>query len=305
MTRCYKRKSKHGSGANKDDPSLNDIHAPDTISTMNRLFSIILISLALTMTACASKNHIAAPDTAAGPAIVSGNAKKDALQKICSGYSDWKSVSLSGKITSLNFIVKPSVKLYMNRGTEVLISVRVPLKGEVARLEADRDSILVINKLNRTYVHESLETLQRLADVTLSDIQDLFLGRVFLAGRGTLDRTDEKRVDIYSEQQGWLVVPSGQRNDSMVHYGFKTDEKGRVVLLMLTSLFVDATAQLDYSYSGKDSELKFTFDRDAVSHSISLELSAPKWNDKGFNRIGIIPSDYRQVSIRQFLRIKQ
>ena len=63
MTRCYKRKSKHGSGANKDDPSLSDIHVPYTISTMNRLFSIILISLALTMTACASKKYAAAIPT--------------------------------------------------------------------------------------------------------------------------------------------------------------------------------------------------------------------------------------------------
>lgn len=271
---------------------------------MNRLFSIIFIFLTLTLTACAKKNVMAVPDTTAGPVITAGNTKTDALKHICSGYSDWKSVGMSGKITSLNLIVKPSVKLYMKRGAELLISVRVPLKGEVARLEADRDSILVINKLNRTYISESLVTLQRLADVTLSDIQDLFLGRVFLAGRGTLSKTDARRVDIYSENDGWLVVPTGQPDDSLVHYGFKTDSDGRVILLMLTSLFDEATAQLDYSYSGKDTELRFTFDRDAVSRSLTIEFNAPKWGDKGFDRIGI-PSDYRQVSIRQFLKLKK
>ena len=55
----------------------------------------------------------------------------------------------------------------------------MPLKGEVARLEADKDSVLVVNKLNNTYVRESLEQASKLADITLSDLQDVFIGRVF------------------------------------------------------------------------------------------------------------------------------
>ncbi len=76
----------------------------------------------------------------------------------------------------------------MKRGESLMISVRVPLKGEVARLEADKDSVLVVNKLNNTYVRESLEQASKLADITLSDLQDVFIGRVFIAGKGTLTK---------------------------------------------------------------------------------------------------------------------
>ena len=117
-------------------------------------------------------------------------------------YKDWKTVELNGRITSIKFFIKPSVKLFMKRGESLMISVRVPLKGEVARLEADKDSVLVVNKLNNTYVRESLEQASKLADITLSDLQDVFIGRVFIAGKGTLTKKDGKRADLYADGDG-------------------------------------------------------------------------------------------------------
>ena len=131
-----------------------------------------------------------------------------------------------------------------------MISVRVPLKGEVARLEADKDSVLVVNKLNNTYVRESLEQASKLADITLSDLQDVFIGRVFIAGKGTLTKKDGKRADLYADGDGFLVVPSGQPEDSMFRYGFNAYRDGRVSLLMVSSFMEDAFGQIGYDYSG-------------------------------------------------------
>ena len=71
---------------------------------------------------------------------------------------------------------------------------------------------------------------------------------------------------------------------------------------MLSSLFDEATAQLEYSYSGKSSELEFTFDRKSKTFGLTFELSSPKWNAKGFERL-IPGSDLRQVSPKEFIKM--
>ncbi len=264
------------------------------------LLALILLICSPDMEAKADRQQ--EPDSVAAPVLLEGKKKTEAANRISSGYSDWKSVDMSGKITSLNFFIKPSLKLYMKRGELIMLSVRVPLKGEVARLEADKDSILIVNKLNRTYIRESIGQLTKIAAVTLSDIQDIFLGRVFIAGRGTLTKKDARRIDIYEEPGAWLAVPKDQPDDSLVHYGFRVLPDGKVSLLMLSSLFDEATAQLEYSYSGKSSELEFTFDRKSKTFGLTFELSSPKWNAKGFERL-IPGSDLRQVSPKEFIKM--
>ena len=275
--------------------------------TIYRLLSLLLPALLL----CAPAGDIVAKSkkapkpldvdsVATQTILLNGKAKTAALKSITDAYSSWSSAEMSGKITSIKFFIKPSVKLYMKRGAELLLSVRVPLKGEVARLEADRDSLLIVNKLNRTYLHESLETVSRIADVTLSDIQDLFLGRLFIAGRGTLSKKDGKRVDIYQKGSDWLVVPSEQHEASLVHYGFSADDKGRALLLMISSMVDESNAELDYTYKGKQRTLEFTLERKGRPFGLTVEFDAVKWGAKGFERIGI-PKGYEQLSPREFM----
>ncbi len=281
---------------------------------MNRLSFLLAIALMLAFSACAKKNistdsvpsgieAVIPPNPDGSPILVSGKTKASALREICQDYDSWSTASISGKITSLNLFVTPSLKIFMRRQSELLISVRVPLKGEVARLEADRDSLIAINRLNKTYVAESLSNVAELLNLTITDIQDLFLGRLFLAGRGTLTEKDSKAVDVYSEKGEWLVVPLNASADPLVNYGFKADSHGRMTLLMLSSFFDDATVSIDREWKKKNSIMTIGFERKGKTFSLGLELDSPKWNDKGFSPVGR-PAGYNHVSIRQFLKLK-
>lgn len=270
------------------------------IAALALLLVSMLIGASLPVEAKKATKPEAAADTM--PAVMlTGKKKSEALKQLVAPYSSWSSAEMSGRITSIKFFIKPSVKIFMKRGSELLLSVRVPLKGEIARVEADRDSLLLVNKLNKTYMHESLETITRIADVTLTDVQDIFLGRLFIAGRGTLSKKDAKRVDLYSKGEEMLVVPTDQ-DGSLLHYGFSADPDGLVTLLMLSSLYDDTTARVDYTYKGKNKgqTLEFTYEHNAKAHGLTVEFDGIKWGAKGYDRIGI-PDSYTRLSPREFL----
>lgn len=267
---------------------------------MNRILSILAILIIAIGSPTAEAARHEATDSVA-PRLLKGKEASKSLESLTKGYSDWQTAEISGKITSLNIFVKPSIKIFMRRGAEMLLSVRVPFKGEVARLELDRDSVVVVNKLNATYVRESLEELTRIADVTISDIQDVFLGRAFIAGRGTLGPKDSKRVDLYSVPDGYLVVPAPSAADALLNYGFYTYTDGRVDQLLLNSLIDDTVAELEYVYDKKHTDLNLTFMRKGKPREFSVELDRPRFGGEGFGRIGI-QSGFRQLSPGEFIK---
>lgn len=273
------------------------------------LFAAAVIISLFIFPACSKKTHAAVADPIM-PGItdkaltISGKQKTAVIKQITDNYSDWKSAEITGKISSVKFFIKPSLKIFMKRSSLLLISVRVPLKGEIARIEADRDSILLVNKFHKLYCKESLEQIARIADVTLTDIQDLLLGRLFIAGRGTISQADAKRIDIFSDQGAFLVVPASQPADALVRYGFRTDWEGRITLLMLASLYDEATAELAYSYQKSGYTLNLAIDRDTKHIKAAIDLDYPKWGAKGFDRIEINNS-LRQVSLREFFSLSK
>ena len=270
---------------------------------MNRFVLAIMLVCAMVLGGTCSVFAVpSSPDSASAEAVrIEGKLKADILKAMTADYKDWKTVELNGRITSIKFFIKPSVKLFMKRGESLMISVRVPLKGEVARLEADKDSVLVVNKLNNAYVRESLEQASKLADITLSDLQDVFIGRVFIAGKGTLTKKDGKRADLYADGDGFLVVPSGQPEDSMFRYGFNAYRDGRVSLLMVSSFMEDAFGQIGYDYSGNGFGMELLVERKAKRFRLAVDFDAPKWGAKGFSPIEI-GNGMRQVSVHEFIK---
>lgn len=260
---------------------------------MNRILTIMTIMAAMAF-------HWLSASAQSLPEEITGSRRSAVVKELAEGYADWKSVQLDGKITSLNFFIKPSVKVFMKRGESLMMSVRVPLKGEVARLEADTDSVLVVNKLKNIYVHESLEQVSRIADVTIADLQDVFLGRAFIAGKGTIAKKDVRKVELYEDEDGYLVVPSGQPDDSIVRYGFNVMADGRVKLLMLSSPFDDFVGNIGYTYHGGGYEMELLVERKAKNFSFAVDFDAPQWGAKGFRPIET-GRGLRQVSLREFI----
>ena len=223
------------------------------------------------------------------------------ITKILSRYSLWSQVELNGKLTVPNLPVRPSVRIYMKRGEKVFISVRAPFMGEVGRMELTGDSLLVVNKMRKVYIRESLAGVARHLPVKTEDLQDFFLGRVFLIDYGTLSATNCTMADYSRDPDCWLLIPLSQPADGLVRYGYTIGFDGRIQALYATTDAEMFSALAEYTYSGKKTTIDLSWAyRDKTRGGI-LSLDEPKWNARPMERIRI-NRNWRQVSVREFLK---
>lgn len=133
-------------------------------------------------------------------------------------WKEWNNVEMGVKIR----VTSPSKfnaagKAYMKRGEWINFSVRM-LGFEVATLWIDRDSIVAVDKYHKKYFSEPTDKLLGGAGITIENVQDMLLGRAFLAGKGTARPTDMKQFDFEDERNGWFLLPRQQ--PSSYKYGF-------------------------------------------------------------------------------------
>lgn len=244
----------------------------------------------------------AAEDDQALPSPLGKSEKKEALEAITSGYSEWGSVELNGKLSLDMLPIDPSVKIHMQRSKRLMVSVRAPFVGEVARIEADPDSVTAVYRLKKVYCREPIAGLSERFAVTLSDLQDILLARVFIAGRGTLSARTARYCDIYgADGGGWLVVPRGDLDEELFTYGFSTDADGRETLLAIQALAAGASLMIDYSCRGGRTLLETNLYVDDRNIRASLQLDAPKWGAKAMSPF-VPDHNYRRVGLREFVR---
>jgi hypothetical protein len=92
--------------------------------------------------------------------------------------------------------------LKMTNKKRLLLSVNAPLVGiEVARVEANSDSLRIVDKFDKCYVSYSMQELSdRIGgEVDLEAVQCLFTGRMYVPGRGAAGRSDFKRFAWHEE----------------------------------------------------------------------------------------------------------
>lgn len=226
---------------------------------------------------------------------------KEFIKKISSSYNSWKSVEINGKMNLESLFISPSVKIYMKKGEEVFITVRAFI-GEAARLEIDRDSILIVNRMKHTYCKESLESITQITTITINDIQDIFLGRLFIAGRGTLNEKLLSYIKIYAVHEGgWLAVPKRETENDLVDYGFVVNSDYKLQELMVRPEIINSLGEISYEYKKKQTFLDFTVKHNDRNFGFGLSLDQPKWEVKPFERI-TFNSKYKRLGISDFLK---
>ncbi len=133
------------------------------------------------------------------------NAWNDLTVPVKCAISSPKSISVSGRMT-------------MVKDQSISISMRM-LGFEVAGMYADRDSVFIYEKLNKSMVAEPMSRLTAATGLTLSDIQDLMTGIICYPGTGLTTSNAAKLFNI-SAADGYLQL---------------TPRDGRGWLYMLTS----------------------------------------------------------------------
>lgn len=145
---------------------------------------------------------------------------------------------LNGKETSVNGSLK------MKRDELIQLSVAPILGIEVARIEITRDSVLVLDRINRQYLYVPISALSFLAngDIDFYTIQALFFNELFLPGKQKVTDADLSAFSLRKDEDKLLIKPKKAKK---IDYSFTADEANR---LTSTRIAAYSRYRLDWEY---------------------------------------------------------
>lgn len=233
-----------------------------------------------------------------------GNRRDEALSVILSGYTPWTTVELNGKlqIPNLPMGIKPSVKLWMRRGQNVQLSIRVPLMGEVGRAEITPDSLFIVNKMNNTFCKEPLAAVMGSFPASIEDLQALLLARIALLDRGELSRDNAAYVTLLRADDGSvMVVPVSSEQPQGAEYGFLTRPDGKLQALMISVEGRELPISVIYDYMISGGHELIASMPGGVMKEMTLSFDKPLWGGAPISPIKL-DKKYKRLPLAQFLR---
>ncbi len=278
---------------------------------MNK-FSIAIISAVLSLLcSCSARrpgNVIEAPEgmsrelKAAGENVRALSAKESVkiATSVARTYKNWDKLSMNGRLRMKGLPISPGVKVYMERGSLIVISLRAPLMGEVGRVELTRDSVLMVNKMSKKYCAEDIRPYLGRLGADITNVQDLLLGRVFLLNAGTLSEGNAALVDVSTgASDTWIFTPKGQ--DPRAEYGFTLFQDGKMLMAAAFTTDLQNFATAEYGYEGKDTQVDIMLKYGKKEARIALEFDAPDMKPNPIERVRI-NNKWEKVSIGEFIR---
>lgn len=227
--------------------------------------------------------------------------KNVAVGGIVKNYTDWDTAELSGKLKMPGLPLSPSLKIFMVRDELLRISVRASFLGEVARLEIDRDSVLIVNKMKRNYCKESISDFLSSYPAGISDLQSVLLARIVFPGYGLLSNINASDVDFYPvDNGGWMVVPDEKMQFPGFKYGYLTFADGNISGWIVTPDNSDNETSAVYSYNN-GTDIDITVNKGMKDINISLQLDKPVFGSAGFDPL-TLNSRYQRLTIKDFIR---
>ena len=161
-----------------------------------------------------------------------------------------------------------SVQVRMVRGRDIFISLRPMLGIEVGRLLITADSVYAVDKIHKRYIAEKVSILTAGIPVTVSDVQDIFLGRPFVIGKGTLDAA--LMLLMTSTREGNSTILAANEHYKGYGYAFAFDKSNRI-----TSLNIVPDGSTTAAYQVKYSNVKAT-DAGNIAHGVDVNASVDK-----------------------------
>lgn len=236
----------------------------------NKLNILSLIIAATLLTACGTfkKSGAAKPDINTTTTTTTDDTK-DQFASIVNSLGEWQTLQTSGNISlkgGNNF--SSSIQVRMIRNEAIFISLRPMLGIEVGKLLITADSLYAVDKVHKRYIAEKVSILTAGIPVTVSDVQDIFLGRPFIIGKGTLKHEYKPIVTVTAEHNTTVLMP----NESYKGYGysFTFNKSNRI-----TSLDIVPQGSTTAAYQVKFGDVKSTTAGN-IAHDINVDATVEK-----------------------------
>lgn len=274
----------------------------------NKFYLITLAAVTIAAASCSKKvtqpivevNSPAQGSTAVQQVQVNNDGKIADLSPFYQ--PDWTSLKSGGnaKFSAGGKTLSSSMQMRMQRGKCIYVSLRPVMGIEVAKMVISDDSILLVDKLHKRYLHEKASLLTNGVPVTVDILQDIFLGRAFELGKGSLnqDIKDDFTAELIEDGK---VKLSPRNQFKGFDYNFIYDKKNNILSLDVTpSKSGSATYSVTYAdvegtIAGKVAgSLNVSTKIGGKAFTLSMEYKDMKWNET-FNVDTKAPNKYSRM----------
>lgn len=186
---------------------------------------------------------------------------------------EWQTANLNGKIRTRSLPVTPSMRLFMENGRSIDISIRASIFGEVGRIVINSDSVLAVNKMKHVYCSEAISPVTYYYPDLIEDIQQFLLG-------------NEVR----------FVTDAFE-------YDYSYDPEGRPLKLDAGISLMDKDWKLlvNYTRPGDDTDMDLTLSEgEREKFKATLDFDAPQYDVQSKEAFQL-PSKYTRVGIKEFV----
>lgn len=199
-----------------------------------------------------------------------------------------------------------SGSLKMVKDSGLLLSFQFPFVGEVLRMNVTRDSILIVDRMNKRFVVESIREAQDKTSFQfdLQTLQSLFANRFFIAGKDAVSYVDFGSVEYINKEMLYRT-----RDASLINYVFSVDNANH---LQHTKLFgSEGVVNMDWMYTQFEPlnarsqfPMQMEMNLNLPDHRLLLNFNFSKIDiDSDVEIDFVVPARYKRVTMSQVMTI--
>ncbi len=277
---------------------------------MNKISITLIITLVMLMTACgtAKKATVTNPTGNTTQQTTVQTQTTAHYDEIIATLGTWQTMQTGGSLTiDVGSSFSSGVQVRMVRDEAIFISLRPMLGIEVGRLLITADSIYVIDKVHKRYAAEKVSLLTAGLPITVSTVQDMFLGRPFIIGQGTLNQANKEKATLTNDGAVSVLTPNDKYKG--YSYVFTFNKSHNITSLNITPASASTSAyQVRYSNVKKTTagNIAHTFRANGTvgKKRLTFELNYNNIEWNGSVKIDhSLPSSYSRVNANQLLNL--
>jgi hypothetical protein len=265
---------------------------------------------AITIVGCKSSQKSTSTSSSTATVSIAEIAKASTSQRYAmleQQYKDWTDVSvpINAEWQGLNN-VNMGGRVKMVRGKSIEFSFRM-FGFEMAKIYIDNDSAYASVKPYKRYFAEPVSALSSVLPLTLTNLQDMLIGQMFVLGENSI-QGNQKKFDLSLENGNMIATPKTMPNG--IEYGFVINNSNNLERLAMTIAKSSFEAVCNYSGITNDTqagpvagdfELKATYPKNEVGLYITWNWSSATWNS-GVAPSWETPSGYRKMNAAELIK---
>lgn len=268
-------------------------------SRFHLALNILIVGMLVGFSSCKSKKVLQSAD------IKGGKEHSQLLSDVQKTQLTYKTLSAKVTLEMIKANAKSSLSssaaLRIIKDKGIMISIRPFLGIEVAKLVVSRDSVLIVDRMNKQYLHESIEDLKQSKQIDFNyyNLEALLSNRLFLPGKQDVTEADYPKFMTQKAEGSYLAVT---KDVSDILYNFAIDGNNHIISTLIYGEKKNYTLQCTYDKFILDQNQSYPtelgFKIGIKDKRMDVKLSYSKLDiDKEIDIDYSVPTTYRKVGL--------